>query len=233
MEQVRARVDAIVKDPKTAAALKAWYPYGCKRPTFHDEYLPTFNLPHVHLVDTAPTGVKEINARGVVHDGVEYPLDVLIYATGFTWMAASTFNMITGRQGVTLSEKWKAEGVKTFLGLHAAGFPNLFIVAGPQGGGGSFNFTDAIDTHADYVVWMLQTMREKGAATVDVTAEAADAYAAHCRDADIATAPLRDCISYYNGEGNAEPGSLAYYGGGQWRKLRAEAASTLAPYVFG
>ncbi len=58
MEQIRARVDAIVKDPKTAAALKPYYPYGCKRPTFHDEYLPTFNLPHVHLVDTAPVGVR-------------------------------------------------------------------------------------------------------------------------------------------------------------------------------
>ena len=54
MEQIRARVDAIVEDPKTAAALKPYYPYGCKRPTFHDEYLPTFNLPNVHLVDTAP-----------------------------------------------------------------------------------------------------------------------------------------------------------------------------------
>ena len=92
MEQIRARVDAIVKDPKTAAALKPYYPYGCKRPTFHDEYLPTFNLPHVHLVDTAPRGVNEINERGVVHDGVEYPLDVLIYATAFQWMGTSTFN---------------------------------------------------------------------------------------------------------------------------------------------
>jgi cyclohexanone monooxygenase len=233
MEQIRGRVDAIVKDPKTAAALKPYYPYGCKRPTFHDEYLPAFNLPHVHLVDTAPLGVKEINARGVVHDGVEYPLDVLIYATGFQWMAASTFNMITGRDGVSLSDRWRADGVKTFLGLHSPGYPNLFIVAGPQGGGGSFNFTDAIDVHADYVVWLLGAMRERGAATVDVTREAADAYAAHCREADIASQPLRDCLSYYNGEGNAEPGSLAYYGGGRWRQLRAEAQSTLAPYAFG
>jgi cyclohexanone monooxygenase len=233
MEQIRARVDAIVEDPKTAAALKPYYPYGCKRPTFHDEYLPAFNLPHVHLVDTAPSGVKQINARGVVHEGVEYPLDVLIYATGFQWMATSTFNMITGRQGVSLSQMWRAEGVKTFLGLHSHGFPNLFIVAGPQGGGGSFNFTDAIDTHSNYVIWVLQTMRERGATTVDVTAEAADAYAKHCREADIASQPLRDCLSYYNGEGRAEPGSLAYYGGGQWRRLHAEAKATLAPYVFG
>jgi cation diffusion facilitator CzcD-associated flavoprotein CzcO len=232
MEQIRGRVDAIVEDAKTAAALKPYYPYGCKRPTFHDEYLPAFNLPHVRLVDTAPSGVKEINARGVVHDGVEYPLDVLIYATGFQWMAASTFNMITGRDGVTLSEKWRAEGVKTFLGLHCAGYPNLFIVAGPQGGGGSFNFTDAIDVHNDYVVSMLSAMRERGQTTVDVTAAAVDAYATHCREADIASQPLRDCLSYYNGEGNAEPGSLAYYGGGRWRQMRAEAQATLAPYVF-
>src|SRR6185437_5848380 len=211
MEQIRARVDAIVKDPKTAAALKPFYPYGCKRPTFHDEYLPAFNLPHVHLVDTAPSGVKEINARGVVHNGVEYPLDVLIYATGFQWMAASTFNMIIGKDGVPLSEQWRKEGVKTFLGLHCAGYPNLFIIAGPQGGGGSFNFTDAIDVHADYVVSMLSAMRDRGDTTVDVRPEAAEAYASHCRDADIASQPLRDCLSYYNGEGNAEPGSLAYY----------------------
>ena len=57
MEQIRARVDAIVEDPATAAALKPYYPYGCKRPTFHDEYLPTFNRPNVTLVDTAPMGV--------------------------------------------------------------------------------------------------------------------------------------------------------------------------------
>ncbi len=112
MEQIRARVDAIVKDPKTAAALKPYYPYGCKRPTFHDEYLPAFNLPHVHLVDTAPRGVAEINERGVVHEGVEYPLDVLIYATGFQWMGTSTFNMVTGRGGRTLKEKWETEGTE-------------------------------------------------------------------------------------------------------------------------
>ncbi|MFT7598729.1 MAG: cyclohexanone monooxygenase [Acidimicrobiales bacterium] len=232
MEQIRARVDTIIEDPKTAAALKPYYPYGCKRPTFHDEYLPTFNRPNVHLVDTAPVGVNSINERGVVHDGTEYPLDVLLFATGFQWMATSTFNMVTGRGGKTLSEKWANEGTKTFLGLHSNGFPNLFIVTGPQGGGGSFNFTDAIDSHGDYIVWMLELMRESGHAVVDVAKEPEEAYAEHCREADIATAPLRDCISYYNGEGGAEPGSLAYYGGGNWHKFRLQAQDTLEPYVF-
>lgn len=233
MEQIRARVDAIVEDPATAEALKPYYPYGCKRPTFHDEYLPAFNQPNVHLVDTAPRGVSEINERGVVHDNTEYPIDVLIYATGFQWMATSTFNMIEGRDGRSLQEKWQSEGTKTFLGLHSKGFPNLFIVSGPQGGGGSFNFTNAIEEHGDYVVWMLSTLRDQGLDIVDVKADAEEDYAEHCREADLTTRPLRDCITYYNGHGEAEPGSLAYYGGGRWHKYRVAAQESLEPYVFG
>ena len=232
MEQIRARVDAIVVDPVTAEALKPYYPYGCKRPTFHDEYLPTFNKHNVYLVDTAPRGVSKINERGVIHDGNEYPVDVLIYATGFQWMATSTFNMIVGRAGNSLKDKWEQEGTKTFLGLHSKGFPNLFVVSGPQGGGGSFNFTNAIEEHGDYVVWILSKMRENGDDIVDVKAENEELYAEHCRKADELTRPLRDCITYYNGHGEAEAGSLAYYGGGAWHKYRVQAQEDLEPYIF-
>ena len=232
MEQLRARVDAIVEDPVTAEALKPYYPYGCKRPAFHDEYLPSFNLPHVHLVDTAPRGVSRINADGIVHEGKEYPLDVLIYATGFQWMATSTFNMVEGEEGLKLSSKWKDEGTRTFLGIHTRGFPNLFLIAGPQGGGGSFNFTDAIDEHAEYIVWLLKTMKENGKNRVDVLEEPEAEYTEHCRMADLSTRPLRDCVSYYNGHGDAQPGSLAYYGGGQWHKFRRRAQETLEPFIF-
>ena len=233
MEQIRARVDSIVEDPKTAAALKPYYPYGCKRPTFHDEYLPTFNLPHVHLVDTAPLGVQQINERGVVHDGEEYELDVLIYATGFEWMGTGSFNMIRGKDGETLEEKWRADGTKTFLGMHSAGFPNLLIMNGPQGGGGQFNFTRVSEMHAHYVVWALQEVKAREAKSMDVTREAEEDYAEHCAEMDLLSAPLRDCISYYNGDGRAKPGSLAYYGGGErWHKRREAAQETMAPYVF-
>jgi cyclohexanone monooxygenase len=148
-------------------------------------------------------------------------------------MATSTFNMIKGRGGRTLRDKWTEEGTKTFLGMHSHGFPNLFIVSGPQGGGGQFNFTGTVDSHTDYVVWMLKTMRELGATTLDIKKEPEIAYAQHCKEVDIRTAAFRDCLSYYNGEGGAEPGSLAYYGGpAKWHELRKAAQASMDPYVF-
>ena len=233
MEQIRARVDAVVKNSAVGAALKPYYPYGCKRPVFHDEFLPTFNLPHVTLVDTAPRGVQKINERGIVHEGQEYPLDVLIYATGFQWMGTASFNMIEGVGGRSLKDKWQEEGTRTFLGIHSEGFPNLFIMSGPQGGGGQFNFIRGLEAHTDYIVWMMETMRTKGAMVVDVHKDLEIEYAEHCRQADILTSPLRDCLSYYNGEGTAEPGSLAYYGGpAKWHERRGEAQQSMAPYIF-
>jgi hypothetical protein len=76
-------------------------------------------------------------------------------------------------------------------------------------------------------------MRELGEQIVDVEEQSEEAYAEHCRQADIATAPLRDCLSYYNGHGEAAPGSLAYYGGGNWHKWRMRAQETMEPYRFG
>ena len=231
MEQIRGRVDAVVHDPDTARSLKPYYKYGCKRPTFHDTFLPTFNLPHVTLIDTAPTGVSSIDENGVNHNGHHYPLDIIVYATGFQWMAAAMFGNVRDANGVSVSEKWKAGGTKTYLGVHTAGYPNLFVVAGPQGGGGSFNFTETLVEHADYVVWMLSLMREKNVASVDVTPAAETAYAKHCADADTASAIFRDCFSYFNTNGAAAPGALAYYGT-EYAKRTEHAKRTLEGFVF-
>ncbi|MEM9654796.1 MAG: NAD(P)/FAD-dependent oxidoreductase [Actinomycetota bacterium] len=232
MEQIRDRIDAIVEDPETAKALKPYYPYGCKRPTFHDEFLPAFNQPNVTLVDVAPLGVQQINERGVVHDDHQYELDVIIHATGFDFMSRETMGRVTGVDGRTIAEKWEDGGTRTFLGLHTNGFPNLFIVAGPQGTGGSFNFTDAIEDHTEYVVWMLSTMRDLGHEVVDIREEDEVSFATHCAEADVATAPLRDCLSNFNGYGRAAPGSLGYYGGREAGRLKAWAKETLEPYLF-
>ena len=232
MEQIRDRIDAIIDDPETARAMKPYYPYGCKRPTFHDEYLPTFNLQHVSLVDTAPLGVQEINETGVKHAGVQYDFDVIVYATGFDFMSRESMGRFKVPDGTTIAEKWQNGGTRTFVGLHTHGYPNLFIIAGPQGTGGSFNFTDAIEEHSEYVVDLLRRMRDLGHKVVDVNEGDELQFAKHCAEVDTASAPLRDCIGNFTGYGKAEPGSLSYYGGKRAGKLRSHALETLEPYKF-
>ena len=83
MEEIRARIDTIVKDRDTAQKLKAWYRQLCKRPCFHDEYLQAFNEPGAQLIDTDGKGVERITEKGVVAGGVEYEVDCIIYASGF------------------------------------------------------------------------------------------------------------------------------------------------------
>ena len=106
---------------KTAEALKPWYNQFCKRPCFHDQYLDTFNRPNVHLVDTQGQGVERITPRGVVVAGKEYPLDCLIFGTGFEVGTDFTRRLgfeVTGRNGLTLTQKWK-DGASTFHGVQS------------------------------------------------------------------------------------------------------------------
>ena len=130
MNQIRARVDSIVKDKATAEALKPWYRQFCKRPCFHDDYLPTFNRDNVHLIDTDGHGVERITETGVVANGVEYEVDCIVFATGFEvgteYTRRSGYDVV-GRDGLTLSAKW-ADGFRSLHGYTTHGFPNLFIV---------------------------------------------------------------------------------------------------------
>jgi cyclohexanone monooxygenase len=115
MNQVRARVDALVEDPATAEKLKPWYRQFCKRPTFNDDYLPTFNRPNVTLVDTLGRGVDRVTETGLVDDGVEYEVDCIIFATGFEVGAGYTRRAgydVYGRDGRRLSDAW-ADGVRS------------------------------------------------------------------------------------------------------------------------
>jgi cation diffusion facilitator CzcD-associated flavoprotein CzcO len=98
-----------VQDKATAEALKPWYMHRCKRPCYDDEYLAPFNRPNVHLVDTNGKGITEINAQSVVFEGRTYPVDVLIYATGFEVQKTGIYNEIRGENGLELNDKY-AEG---------------------------------------------------------------------------------------------------------------------------
>lgn len=135
MERVRARVDLIVTDPATADALKPWYGVLCKRPTFHDEYLQTFNRSNVTLVDTQGAGVERITPRGVVANGKEYPLDCIIYSTGFdvsSGLAAGLGFVPKGVGGLTLLDRLAHE-FSSLHGILISGFPNMFMIGGSQG----------------------------------------------------------------------------------------------------
>ena len=204
MEQVRARVDSIVKDTHTAEALKPWYNQFCKRPCFHDEYLDAFNRPNVTLVDTEGRGVERITETGVVVDGIEYKLDCLIYATGFEVGTSYTRRSgyeVYGRDGVSLSEKW-ADGVATLHGMHVNGFPNCFVMSNSQSGF-TANFPHMMNEQTKHIGWIVKAARERQAQTVEATAEAEVEWVKTIESLAIMRQKfLEECTpGYYNNEG--------------------------------
>jgi cation diffusion facilitator CzcD-associated flavoprotein CzcO len=178
MEEIRARIDSIVEDPETAWKLKAWYRQWCKRPCFHDEYLQAYNRPNTHLVDTDGKGVERITQTGVVAAGQEYPVDCIIYASGFEWgtdyVRRAGYDMI-GRDGVALSAYW-AEGMRTLHGIHIHGFPNAFVVQAPQGAFVILNFPHNIAESAKTIVAVIKHALDHGFTEIEATRQAEDAW---------------------------------------------------------
>jgi len=173
MERIRARVEEVVRDPDTAAALKPWYRYLCKRPTFHDEYLPTFNWPNVQLVDTEGRGIERVTPNSVIAGGNEYQLDCLVFATGFevgTEFAHRAGFDVIGVNGVKLSEHW-ADGMKSMFGMHIHGFPNLFMI-GHDHAAFSVNYTHMLSEASDRMAFILKKALERGVHEIEVTVEA-------------------------------------------------------------
>jgi len=232
MEEIRARVDATVKDPKTAEALKPYYRQFCKRPCFHDEYLETFNRPNVTLVDTRGGGVERITAKGVVVDGKEYPVDCLIYASGFevgTDYCRRAGLEIHGRGGESLSESW-AKGIHSLHGMHVRGFPNCFIMSNAQAGF-TASYPHMLNEQAKHLAYIVRKGIDAGARSIEVSPEAEQAWVQQCLSKARQMGDfLESCTpGYYNNEG--KPGERSaqdgFYGGGspefirileEWRK---------------
>ncbi|KAH0840717.1 hypothetical protein AYO21_00629 [Fonsecaea monophora] len=167
-ERIRRRTEEIVKDPATAESLKAWYPGWCKRPCFHDEYLQTFNLPHVKLVDTKGRGVDYITDDAVVANGEKYPLDLLIFSTGYLTplIGSPDYRIhatISGRNGQPMADKW-TKGVSTLHGITTRGFPNLFI-QGPSQAGLTANIVWILEELSSHFAHIVSALGEKAAAT--------------------------------------------------------------------
>ena len=209
MNQVRARVDSLVDDPATAEALKPWYRQFCKRPTFNDDYLPTFNRPNVELVDTSGGGVERITRKGVVVDGVEYEVDLLIFATGFEVGTAYTrrANLEIHGHEKTLTEHWHS-GMRTLHGYGSHGFPNLFHVGVLQNGV-SVNYSSMVDEQAGHIAYIIDQVNQRGASSFEVSAQSEEEWVATIdRLAGGSKAFFEACTpGYYNNEGRPGRGN--------------------------
>ncbi|NJN51743.1 MAG: NAD(P)/FAD-dependent oxidoreductase [Gammaproteobacteria bacterium] len=204
MNQIRDRVAAIVKDPTTAAALKPWYRQFCKRPCFHDEYLATYNRPNVQLIDTHGRGVERLTSDAVVVGGKTYPVDCLIFATGFEVGTSFTRRAgydIIGRDGRSLSQHW-SEGMRTLHGLLSHGFPNCFFMGFTQTAI-TVNVPQALNEQAKHIAYVLTQARSRGKVSVEATAEAERDYVAEIRaGASVGAKFYAECTpGYYNSEG--------------------------------
>jgi cyclohexanone monooxygenase len=168
VQKIRDHIASIVTDPETAKKLMPWYSQACKRPCFHDEYLPAFNRPNVHLVDTDGKGINEVGENGPIFDGVEYPVDVLIYASGYEVTSDYHHRLgfdPQGRGGVPLSQAW-GNGPSTLQGVLTRGFPNMLMISTVQGAQAT-NFLHSISTVAEHVAWIVAKAKAEGITTME------------------------------------------------------------------
>ena len=219
MEEIRARAASIVNNPEVAEKLKPYYRQFCKRPCFHDDYLPSFNKPNVHLIDTDGKGVSNITAQGVVFDGREYPVDCIIFATGFeigTDYSRRAECAITGKGGATLEEKW-AKGVRTLHGFQTNGFPNLFFMGLIQGGL-TANNTHMLTEQSEHIAYLINRAKNGNYRSLEVSGEAEDDWVGVMKETALANEDfLAACTpGYYNDEGKKEINGVfgLQYGGG-------------------
>ncbi len=219
MEQVRARAQEIVNDPDVAESLKPYYRQFCKRPCFHDDYLPTFNRDNVHLIDTDGKGIDEISERGIVANDKLVELDCIIFATGFEvgtdYTRRSGYDVI-GKGGLKLSDKW-ADGMKSLHGLHTRGFPNLFIISNAQAAF-TTNFPHAMDESAQHIGYIVNQCLSGNISTIEPSEEAEEAWVQEIISlARLSESYQASCTpGYYNNEGKPNPRSIqnASYGKG-------------------
>ncbi len=209
MDAHRRRVEELVADPATAEIIKPYYRYLCKRPCFHDEYLPAFNNANVTLIG-CPAGIERITGQGPVVDGKQYEVDCIIYGTGFEAELTPVYRRagheVVGRGGVTLAEKW-ADGASSLFGIMSRGFPNLFIMPAPgQQAVVTVNYTQLAVLGAEFVGGAVGLLEERGVEVFDVSAEAEEAWTQKIVDSYVdGSAVMSACTpSRINNEGHPE-----------------------------
>ncbi|MDH6247926.1 NAD(P)/FAD-dependent oxidoreductase [Mycobacterium sp. OTB74] len=217
MERLRRRVDSIVEDAETAEGLKPYYRFLCKRPCSNDDYLQTFNLPNVTLVDVSDSkGVERITADGIVAGGKEYKVDCIIFASGFeiTTEISRRYSIdaIKGRNGLSLYDHW-SEGYKTLHGMTSVGFPNQFFTGFTQVGI-SANIASNYELQGEHIAYIIAQALERGITTVEPSQAAQDAWCQTIKDnfVDNSAFDAQCTPGYYNNEGGGDGGLRSHLG---------------------
>ena len=219
---VRDQIREMVKDPAVAELLAPKnHPIGTKRICVDTDYYLTYNQPNVTLVDVRSAPIEEITPAGLRTGGKEYEFDAIVFATGFDAMTGALLGMdITGRDGQTLAGKWE-EGPKTYLGLMAAGFPNMFMITGPGSPSVLSNMMVSIEQHVDWIADCLAYLRARRIDCIEATQAAETEWVLH--GIEVANSTLYpSAASWYMGANI--PGKprvfMPYIGGvGAYRKI--------------
>jgi len=182
-EFVHRKIREIVKDSAVAELLcPTDHPIGTKRICVDIGYYATYNRDNVTLVDIRSHPIVRFTDRGIRTTEAEYPLDAVVFATGFDAMTGTLLKIdIVGRAGRTLRDKW-ADGPRTYLGLQIAGFPNLFTITGPGSPSVLSNMMVSIEQHVDWIADLLAYLRDHDLAVVEASVDAEDAWVEHVNE---------------------------------------------------
>jgi cyclohexanone monooxygenase len=198
-EFVREKIRATVKDPRTAELLcPNDHPIGTKRLILDTDYYETYNRDNVTLVDIRNAPIKEITPDGLRTANADYQLDAIAFATGFDAMTGAMKEIdIRTDRGATIEEKW-AGGPRTYLGIMIAGFPNLFMITGPQSPGVKSQMILSCEQHVDWIAGCLTHLHHHGLQRIEPEKAAEDAWVEHTNEvADGTLYPLAN--SWYMG----------------------------------
>src|SRR5258707_15131037 len=220
----REHLQAQVPDPKLRAVLTPAYEFGCKRVLISNDFYPAIQRPNAELVTDAISEVREHSI--VTADGKEREVDVLIYGTGFRATEPLYGASIMGRNGVDIHQAWK-ERISAYLGVTVSGFPNFFILLGPNTGLGHNSVVLMIEAQVRYVLKCLKLMCQRNISAMEVRSESQQHFAANLRDHMARTVwQSGACRSWYQATHTGEnttlrPGSVIQY----FRAMRSVSAS--------
>ncbi|MBN7796889.1 flavin-containing monooxygenase [Parahaliea mediterranea] len=175
---VREKVAALIDDPADAAVLMPRGVLGSRRLCSDTDFYTTFNRDNVRVMDAKNHPIQRITETGIETDLGPEAYDVIVYATGFDAMTGALEKIdIRGREGLSLRERWR-DGPANYLGLQVAGFPNLFMVNGPGSVSVFSNMVQTIEHHVDFIANCIGGLEQSGAATIEATAAAEEAWGA-------------------------------------------------------